>query len=251
MSKQSKKTKVQSPVKSSSSNRAFTIVVVGLVVAIVAVLVITKTTSSSEKRTRERHSEAIDKQTKKVGSSDTDGNYKKVVQEIGTKATFAGKELPEYSSNGTDAAVGNPAPVITAETFAGKPVEVNPVGKPYMISFLAHWCVHCNAEAPIIVDLQSNGKFPKGLKIIAISTGVKENQSNYPPSTWFATLSWPFPVFLDDPSGNAIKAMGGSGYPHIVFIDVNGNVVRRLSGEQPAEELISAANATVAVQAKK
>jgi cytochrome c biogenesis protein CcmG/thiol:disulfide interchange protein DsbE len=234
---------IKTPVKAKDSNKLFTIIVGVLVLAIIAVLVIAKATSSTEKRSRDRNKEAITAQTKKVGAKATDGNYKIVKQEVGKKVGVEGTGLPELVQGAADPATGMKAPVLTMDTFAGEPVEINPVGKAYMISFLAHWCEHCNAEMPILKGIEK--QVPKGLEVIGVATGVNEAAAHYPPSTWFASEGFPYRVFLDDKAGLAMNSMGGSGYPHIVFIDAAGNVTKRLTGESPAADLLEAMNQAV------
>lgn len=233
------KPKVKTPPKKTDSNKLFVAIVLFLVVAIVIVLVVARTTSSSDKRSRERNSEVIKEQEKYAGSKATDGNYKNIKQEVAKKITFTGDALPALSQ-GQDTAVGLKVPIITAQNFSGKSAVINNPGKPYLLVFMAHWCPHCNSELPILRDL--NGQWPKDFEIIAVSTGVSKDQVNYPPSSWFINEGWTYKVFLDDEKGTAINSTGGSGYPHLVFVDANGAVTKRLTGEQEASTVIAAAN---------
>jgi hypothetical protein len=56
-------------------------------------------------------------------------------------------------------------------------------------------------------------------------------------------MGWPWPVLADDrapdadSSPPAMGAYGGTSYPTMVFVDADGRVVERLSGEVPVDVL--------------
>ncbi len=149
--------------------------------------------------------------------------------------TIEGQPLPTFNSAAaSDPAVGEQAPTIVGKSFDGSPVTIDPgsTGRPTAIWFVAHWCPHCNAEVPRIVDLQSQGALPSNVDYYAVSTGVNAQAPNYPPSTWLTeTEHWPFPALADDDANTAAKAYGLPSYPYLVLIDAEGNVVARHAGE--------------------
>ncbi len=140
-----------------------------------------------------------------------------------------GESLPPYA--GPDPAIGLAAPSITATTLDGARVEVGGEGSPRVMGFFAHWCPHCQAEAPLVVDWLAAGDLPEGVDVIAVSTSVTEGADNYPPSAWFKRIKWTNTVLLDSPEGEAAMSHGVTGFPFWVAVDSTGNVVARDSGE--------------------
>ena len=105
-----------------------------------------------------------------------------------------------------------------------------------MIIFAAHWCPHCQREIPVIQAWVNGGGLPDGVDIITVSTGIDATRPNYPPEDWFAREGWTAPVIVD-PSNSVATAYGLASYPYFVILDGAGNVVVRLSGEIPTNDL--------------
>jgi cytochrome c biogenesis protein CcmG/thiol:disulfide interchange protein DsbE len=149
-----------------------------------------------------------------------------------------GDPLPPYDQAVADTAIGTAAPVISGQSFDGSPVTIGgATGRPTMLVFLAHWCPHCNAEIPELIELDSAGAIPDGVDVIGISTGVQSDQANYPPSEWIAATGWPWPVLADDANSTAFLSDGGSGFPYTVLLDADGNVLSRVSGSRAASDI--------------
>ncbi len=162
-----------------------------------------------------------------------------------SEITVTGEVLPPLGDPATaDPAVGMTAPVLTGKGFTGNVVTTTP-GTPTLIVFLAHWCPHCQAEVPRLVDWEKAGKFPAGVDVIAIASGTDAANPNYPPSMWLARENFPvlWPVMADSQAKTAGDAFGLSGYPFFTLLDASGKVVKRLSGEIPMEELTVLMNA--------
>ena len=154
-------------------------------------------------------------------------------QELSRKVVVAGAALEASDAIGTpdDPAIGKTAPVLTGRGFDGKKVTIGGQGKPRAVVFVAHWCPHCRREVPRIVKLAKQGKLD-GIEVDTITTGTSSDLPNYPPSKWLAREKWPFTnVLNDDADQQAIRAYGGTAYPYFVFLDAQGNVVGRASGE--------------------
>jgi thiol-disulfide isomerase/thioredoxin len=152
----------------------------------------------------------------------------------GVEVVPEGATLPLLAAGTPDPAVGKEAPGLVGANFDGTPVTVTPGdGTPYMLVFLAHWCPHCNAELPRIVEWYESGRIPEGLEVVGIATGTDAKLQNYPPSEWMmADNNWPFAAMADSPQGVARTTYGLDGYPFIVLIDDNGKVALRTSGEK-------------------
>lgn len=153
-----------------------------------------------------------------------------------TNAQASGDTLPPYQQ-GADSAVGSKAPEITGETFDGESVTITPGdGTPKAISFLAHWCPHCQREMPTVVDWADNGGLPEGVELIGVATGIDRNRPNFPPQDWFENEGWPGSNVVDGDNSVA-RTYGLSNYPYWVLVDGEGNVVQRWSGETTPQQL--------------
>jgi thiol-disulfide isomerase/thioredoxin len=154
-----------------------------------------------------------------------------------------GTSLPTFPGNdATDPAVGETAPTLVGETFDTSAVTIGPTGTPQIVVFLSHSCPHCQAEVPLLVELADRGVFD-GIDIAAVATNTSDQLANYPPSAWLEREQWPFPVLLDDEQGTAGQAYGLPAFPFFVFLDADGTVVGRATGELSAAALDEVASA--------
>jgi len=159
--------------------------------------------------------------------------------------TVQGTNLPGFTATEGDPAVGEEAPRLLGETPEGTPVEVGGAGEPTLIAFLAHWCPHCQAELPVLVDLEDEGAF-EGVRTVAVLTGTDEAAPNFPPAAWLQDEDWAGDVLVDDESMAAAQAYGLAGYPFLVMLDADGRVMARTSGELPAEDVVALVEAATA-----
>lgn len=141
-----------------------------------------------------------------------------------------GDALPPYLGTVADDAVGVTIPTITGTDYEGKPVTIEP-GSPLLVVVMAHWCPHCQAEIPRIVDWNDNGAVPDGVEVVGVSTAVDETRGNYPPPSWLEREDWPFPVLADDEQNTALQALGVDSFPTIIAVGADGRVAMRASGE--------------------
>lgn len=155
--------------------------------------------------------------------------------------TFSGTALPSLEDSvpapGADPAVGTAAPVLNGFGFDGTPMQVKADGKPVLLVFLAHWCPHCNAEIPRLIEWKESDQMPDSLEVIGIATGSRDDQANWPPSQWLVDMEWPWASMADSETQDAALAMGVSGYPGLVLLDADGTVLARRSGEASVSEL--------------
>jgi cytochrome c biogenesis protein CcmG/thiol:disulfide interchange protein DsbE len=155
--------------------------------------------------------------------------------EYGT-VTVTGKALPRYTDGVDDPAKGEAIPTVKGENFAGDPTVISPTtGKAQMVVFLAHWCPHCNREAPrLAAYLKGNGgKPPANVDLTIVPTGSSDQAPNWPPSQWVVQMGLSsLNTLVDDKAQTAAAAFGLSAYPFIVMVDASGKVVERRAGEQ-------------------
>jgi thiol-disulfide isomerase/thioredoxin len=150
-----------------------------------------------------------------------------------------GDPLPPFEE-GTDPAVGTPAPVLEGEAYDGSEITIGgPTDGPTMVVFLAHWCPHCNAEIPELIALEQSGDLPDDLNVIAVATAVDPTRPNYPPSAWLDEKGWPWPAMADDDQSTAMVASGGTSFPYTMILDADGNVLARKTGESSADESLA------------
>lgn len=157
--------------------------------------------------------------------------------------TVTGSELPPYDAAIDDPAVGLAAPLLSGFDFQGDPITVDPAANgPYMVVFLAHWCPHCNAEVPRLLDWKGSGAVPAELNVLGVATAAAESATNYPPHEWFSNKGWSWPVMVDESrgegeAGKAAVAYGATGWPYFVIVGADGLVKARISGEIEVSEL--------------
>jgi thiol-disulfide isomerase/thioredoxin len=160
---------------------------------------------------------------------------------VTAQVKIEGQKLPEMPSAApgqappADPGVGQVVPSMSGQKFNGEPITIASAGKPKVVMFLAHWCPHCQAEVPVIVD-HLNGQLPTDVDLYAVSTGVDKSRPNYPPGAWLRKENWPVPTMVDDPQGSAAEAYGLSGFPFFVAVDASGKVVDRASGELTTQQ---------------
>jgi cytochrome c biogenesis protein CcmG/thiol:disulfide interchange protein DsbE len=145
--------------------------------------------------------------------------------------TITGESLPPFADTTGDPAIGQPAPGLTGVDFDGGAVNIQNDDSAKAIVFLAHWCSHCQAEVPRVQAWVDSGGGVPGVEIYSVSTSMNSAQPNFPPSAWLDGAGWTAPLIRDDTDSSALVAYGAGGFPYWVFVDANGNVVRRSSGE--------------------
>lgn len=203
--------------------------VAGAIAAIIAVVLVVGGGNSSSSTT-----------------TSTTGNSSEATQPVNGDAVAAaeyqlvqaqGEMLLALEDPDNDPARGKIAPVLNGFGFDGAPLTVAPTGKPMLVVFLAHWCSHCNAEVPRLIEWKNSGTMPADMEVFGVSTGARDDAPNWPPSQWVVDKGWPWPVMADSEDQNAALAFGVSGYPGMILLDGNGKVLARRSGEASIEEL--------------
>jgi cytochrome c biogenesis protein CcmG/thiol:disulfide interchange protein DsbE len=157
------------------------------------------------------------------------------------EVTVSGDSLPPWEGNAsvveTEPAFGLVAPEIAGEDFDGSSVSINHDGTAKAIVFLAHWCSHCQAEVPRVQAwLDSTGGVP-GVQVMSVTTSSSSGQPNWPPSSWLDRENWTSPNIRDDSDSTVLRAYGGSSFPYWVFLNGDGTVAYRLSGETDIQTL--------------
>lgn len=171
---------------------------------------------------------------------DEESKAVKAVADVPTYAdvTVVGDDLPGFTSNGaTDPAVGKAMPTIRGTRTDGMKGVFAGTDGAQAILVVAHWCPHCQVEIPRIQKWAAKaGNLPEDVEIRTISTAASEGQPNFPPAEWLAREKWDYATIIDDEADSAAEALGTEGYPFIVFVNADGTVASRYSGEMPVDE---------------
>jgi thiol-disulfide isomerase/thioredoxin len=146
-----------------------------------------------------------------------------------------GAALPPMSG-GTDGAVGTTVPELRGASFDGAPVSITHDGRAKLIVFVAHWCPHCQAEIPLLVDHLRSHPMPLNVDLVTVATSTTPDRPNYPPSAWLSRENWTGPTLADSADGTAAQAFGLASFPYFVAIDGTGKLVTRTSGEIPVTQ---------------
>jgi cytochrome c biogenesis protein CcmG/thiol:disulfide interchange protein DsbE len=166
----------------------------------------------------------------------TGGNNDDQQTASAARVTLTGQALPAFAER-DDPAVGLPAPTLRGEDFGGRTVTIGDDGRPKAVIFLAHWCPHCQREVPLIQDWLDAQGVPQGVDLYSVATSIDASQPNYPPDAWLEREGWTVPVLVDDFKNSAATAYGLTAFPYFVFVDAEGNVVGRATGELTIEQL--------------
>ncbi|NHZ71130.1 MAG: redoxin domain-containing protein, partial [Proteobacteria bacterium] len=153
--------------------------------------------------------------------------------------TIQGQALPlmPLSTTVDTSASGLAAPEVIGQNFSGEEVRMVDDGRAKAIVFLAHWCPHCQVEVPKVQAWIDRGGGVDGVDIYAVATGILPDRGNFPPSEWLETEGWSTPVLIDDTNNSVWTAYGQGGFPFWTFVNADGRVALRKSGEMPIEQL--------------
>lgn len=138
---------------------------------------------------------------------------------------------------------GRTAPTLEGVDLQGDPLTIPSEG-PKLVVFLAHWCPHCQAEVPLLVDWIDSGGVPEGVEVYGVATANDPDAENFPADEWLAREGWEQPTLLDEDDQMALD-YGVQGFPYLAFVDADGTIVDTLSGEQPISDVQERAEALV------
>ena len=123
---------------------------------------------------------------------------------------------------------GEKAPAFTAETVGGGSVSVGEGGaQATMLVFFATWCPHCQDEAPVMSELESQYE---GLQMVMIGIDGEDNPQKV--QQFVEEYDIESPAVYDPALGPEYEV---SGYPTTYVLDGENRVVGAHSGEAPRE----------------
>ena len=127
---------------------------------------------------------------------------------------------------------GTQAPGFTTETVDGGNLSAGDDGgdgEAMMLVFFATWCPHCQNEAPIISDLES--QYPD-LRIVMVGTDSVQGDDAEKVGQFVDRYDISSPAIYDPSLGPRYNI---AGYPTVYFIDGSEQIVAANSGEAPRE----------------
>jgi len=126
-------------------------------------------------------------------------------------------------------AINEQAPDFTVIDEDGQVVRLSDLrGNPVVLNFWASWCPPCRAEMPEFDQVWSELGGEMRFMMVNLTDGRRETTqiaSDYIKGQGFA-----FPVYYDT-QNEASAAYGVSTIPTTLFIDRDGNIVRRVLGQ--------------------
>ena len=136
-----------------------------------------------------------------------------------------------------ETATNSSSPTVHGQDFAGNNVAIEDDGRAKAIVFLAHWCPHCQTEVPRVQTWLEETGGVAGVDLYSVSTSMNSGAPNFPASAWLESEGWSVPVIRDDGEDSVHRAFGGGGFPFWVFVNADGTVAARVSGETTVEAL--------------
>lgn len=153
--------------------------------------------------------------------------------------TVSDEALPIMPPNQVvdSSATGVTIPEAVGQDFDGSEVRIENDGRAKAIVFLAHWCSHCQAEVPRVQAWLDETGGVEGVDIYSVATSMNSGRPNYPPSDWLESEGWTPPVLRDNQDNLVHSYYGAGGFPFWVFVEEDGTVALRTSGETSVADL--------------
>jgi thiol-disulfide isomerase/thioredoxin len=143
-----------------------------------------------------------------------------------------GDPIPIFNSQSpTDLATGLVAPTVVGADWDDVVSTIAPDGRSKIVTFLAHWCPHCQAEVPVVQQWIDDGNLPDDVDMYSVATSTDQLRPNWPPQDWLVAEGWTVPTIMDDQLGTVAVNYGMAGTPFYVVLDGENKVVRRVSGQ--------------------
>jgi thiol-disulfide isomerase/thioredoxin len=130
---------------------------------------------------------------------------------------------------------GVPRADLTLRDANGRKVRLRDLrGKPVVLNFWATWCGPCNAEMPMLVDLEKQYA-ARGVLFVGASLDDARTKARIP--AFVAEHQIAFPVWYGAGGDDLDKLKLGGAVPATAFLDAEGHVVARILGQARPEEV--------------
>ncbi len=124
---------------------------------------------------------------------------------------------------------------LKAKTVDGEKVQLKDLrGKLVILNFWATWCGPCREELPMLVKAASASSAPD-LIFIAVSVDEPKTQGKVPEMA--RDFGIKFPVWTGANGDDLYRLSKGEAVPATVFVDRDGSILSRVSGQIRESEL--------------
>ncbi len=126
--------------------------------------------------------------------------------------------------------IGKPVPQFALPPVKGRALglsSANLVGEPSLVNVFASWCVECQLEHPLIMQMKSRG--------VAPIHGLNDKNRPDDAARWLNTFGDPFTRTGADLDGRVAIDWGVYGVPETFVIDADGRVAFKHIGPLTAE----------------
>jgi cytochrome c biogenesis protein CcmG/thiol:disulfide interchange protein DsbE len=107
-------------------------------------------------------------------------------------------------------------------------------GKPVVLNFWATWCAPCNAEMPMLVELEKVYSV-RGVVFVGASLDDAKTQAKIP--AFVSGHGIGFPIWYGATGDDLDRLKLGGAVPATAFLDAEGHIVARILGQARPEEV--------------
>ena len=130
---------------------------------------------------------------------------------------------------------GAPKADLTLRDADGRKVHLRDLrGKPVVLNFWATWCGPCNAEMPMLVEMEKQYA-ARGVLFIGASLDDARTAAKVP--AFLAEYKVAFPVWYGATGDDLDQLKLGGAVPATAFLDAEGRVAARILGQARPEEV--------------
>jgi thiol-disulfide isomerase/thioredoxin len=123
---------------------------------------------------------------------------------------------------------------LTLKDAAGQKVRLRDLrGKPVVLNFWATWCGPCNAEMPMLVDMEQQ----YAGRVVFIAASLDDAKTNGKIPAFLESYKVRFPVWYGATADDLDQLKLGGAVPATVFLDAEGRIVSRILGQARPEEV--------------